>query len=143
MEKIKIETVINSDSEKVWKHYTNPESIRGWAFASDDWECPYAENEVQVGGRFLTRMSAKDKSFGFDFSGTYTDVQIGKKLAYVMDKPENEAVARECTIYFEESGAGQTKVIIEFDPENMNPIEMQKNGWQSILNNFKKFVEIN
>ncbi len=74
MEKIKVETTINAGIEKVWEHWNDTESIMGWAFASDTWECPYAENDVRVGGRFLTRMSAKDGSETFDFTGTYTEV---------------------------------------------------------------------
>lgn len=141
MQKIKTEVLVNAGVEKVWNNYTDPESIKGWAFASDDWECPHAENDLKTGGRFLTRMSAKDKSFGFDFTGTYTEVQDYKKIAYIMDKAPNETAARECEVTFEDLGTQQTKVIVTFDSEDENPIEMQKNGWQSILSNFKKFVE--
>ncbi|MFZ2253300.1 MAG: SRPBCC domain-containing protein [Minisyncoccia bacterium] len=143
MQKIKTEVLINAGVEKVWSDYTDPESIKGWAFASDDWECPHAESDLKIGGRFLTRMSAKDKSFGFDFTGTYTEVQEYKKIAYVMDKAPNETASRECEVTFEDLGANQTKVVVIFDSEDENPIEMQKNGWQSILNNFKKFIENN
>ena len=141
MEKISIEVVVERDIKTVWKAYTDPASITGGAFASDDWECPYAENDLKVGGRFLTRMSAKDKSFGFDFVGTYTDVQAGKKIQYVMDKAEKEQVGRACEVAFDDVGESQTKIVVSFDPEQINSVEMQKNGWQSILNNFKKFVE--
>lgn len=141
MQKIIIEAVVDAGIEKVWEDYTNPESIKGWAFASDDWECPYAENDLKPEGRFLTKMSAKDKSFGFDFTGTYTEVEYLKRIKYVMDKAPEESVGRECEISFESEGDQQTKLIISFDPESVNPIEMQKTGWQSILNNFKKFAE--
>ena len=86
MQKIKVETIINANIEKVWEHWNNPLSIQGWAFASDDWECPYAENDVRVGGRFLTRMSAKDKSASFDFTGTYTDVIEFSNIKYIINK---------------------------------------------------------
>lgn len=86
-------------------------------------------------------MQAKDKSFGFDFTGTYLEVENLKKIKYIMDKAPNEEVGRECEIIFEDLGNNTTNVVVAFDPENQNPIEMQKNGWQSILNNFKKFVE--
>jgi uncharacterized protein YndB with AHSA1/START domain len=141
MQKIQVEILINAGVDKVWKDYTDPKCVTGWAFASDDWECPYAEAEVKAGGRFLTRMQAKDKSFGFDFTGTYTVVEEGKRLVYKMDKTDTELVARECEVTFESVGANLTNVIVVFDSEDENPIEMQKGGWQSILNNFKKFVE--
>jgi len=134
--------VVNKNVEKVWKNYTNPESIKGWAFASDDWECPNATNDLKVGGKFLTRMQAKDGSSGFDFTGTYLEVQNLKNIKYVMDKAPNEKKARECEVIFEDLDNNTTKVVVVFDSEDENPIEMQRSGWQSILNNFKKFVEI-
>lgn len=141
MQKIQTEITVDATVKKVWEYYTSPEKITGWAFASDDWESPYAENNLKVGGRFLTRMSAKDKSFGFDFSGTYTEVKNLKKIAYKMDKALNEKVNRKCEITFEKMNENKTKVVVDFDTENENPIEMQKTGWQSILENFKKLVE--
>lgn len=143
MQKIKTEVLVNAGVEKAWNDYTDPEIIKGWAFASDDWECPYAENDLKIGGRFVTRMSAKDKSSGFDFAGTYTEVKEFKKIAYMMDRTSSEISARECEITFEDLGSNQTKVMVVFDSEDENPIEMQKNGWQSILHNFKKFTEKN
>ncbi len=140
MQKIKIETTINSSLESVWGHWNNPESIKGWAFASDEWECPYAENDLKVGGRFLTRMSAKDKSAGFDFTGTYTEVVELKSIKYQMDKAEDEQFHRECHVVFTDLGNGLVKIEEEFDAEGTNSIEMQKAGWSSILENFKKFV---
>lgn len=143
MEKITTEIKVNAGLEEVWNHYTNPESIKGWAFASDTWECPYAENDLQVDGRFLTRMQAKDKSFGFDFTGTYTEVDHFKKISYTMNKALDEEKGRECKITFQDLGDNITRVIVIFDAENQNPAEMQKAGWQAILDNFKKFVENN
>lgn len=141
MPKIHTEVFVNKNKEKVWQEYTNPESIRNWAFASDDWECPNATNDLRVGGKFLTRMQAKDGSYGFDFTGTYGEVENLKKIKYFMDKASSEEKSRECEITFEDMGNDVTHVIVVFDSENENPIEMQKNGWQSILDNFKKHVE--
>ena len=143
MQKIKVETVIDADIKKVWKHWNDTESINGWAFASDTWECPYAENDLMVGGRFLTRMSAKDGSTTFDFTGTYTEVVEYKSIKYIMDKADGENMHRECEIVFTDLGGGKTKVEEEFYPEEINSAEMQKAGWTAILENFKKFVASN
>ncbi len=143
MERIKIETIVDADIAKVWKHWNDPESIKGWAFASDDWECPYAENDLREGGRFLTRMSAKDKSAAFDFTGTYTEVVDQKSITYLMDKGEGDAVSRDCAVVFTDRGDGTTKIEEEFLAEGENSIEMQKAGWSAILENFKKFAERN
>lgn len=140
MQKIKVAVIINADLPKVWKRWNDPESIKGWAFASDTWECPYAENDLRVGGRFLTRMSAKDGSASFDFTGMYTDVVEFKKIKYLMDKAEGENQHRECEITFTDLGDGTTKVEEEFSPEAINSAEMQRAGWTAILENFKKFV---
>lgn len=141
MEKIKVETIVHADIEKVWKHWNDAESITQWAFASDTWECPYAQNDLRAGGRFLTRMSAKDKSEGFDFTGTYTEVIEFQKITYVMDKADGENKHRECEITFTDLGNGTTKVQEEFYPEEINSEEIQKAGWGAILENFKKLVE--
>lgn len=143
MQKIKVATIIHADMQKVWKHWNDTESIRGWAFASDDWECPYAENDLRVGGRFLTRMSAKDGSTSFDFTGTYTDVAPHERITYIMDKADGENQHRECEIIFTDLGDGTTKIEEEFYPEEINSAEMQKAGWTAILENFKKFVANN
>lgn len=143
MQKIKVETIISADTKKVWGHWNNPLSIQGWAFASDTWECPYAENDLKVGGRFLTRMSAKDGSVTFDFTGTYTEVVEFKKIAYIMDKADGENQHRECEIIFTDLGDGTTKIEEEFYPEEINSEEIQKAGWTAILENFKKFVARN
>lgn len=143
MNKIKVEVVVEADSKKVWEHWNNPESIKGWAFASDSWECPYAENDVRVGGRFLTRMSAKDGSASFDFTGTYTEVAPLHQIKYIMDKADGENMHRECEIIFTDLGKGTTKVEEEFSLEEENSEEMQRAGWSAILENFKKFVVSN
>ena len=141
MPKIHTEVLVNKDKEKVWQEYTNPESIKNWAFASDDWECPKASNDLKVGGKFLTRMQSKDGNYGFDFTGTYREVENLEKITYVMDKASSEEKSRGCEITFEDVGNDLTRVIVVFDSENENPIEMQKNGWQAILDNFKKYIE--
>ncbi len=134
--------MVNADLKKVWEFWNQPERIRSWAFASDDWECPYAENNLVVGGTFITKMSAKDKSFSFDFAGTYTDIREYQKISYVMSNDVNDPEARRCEVTFRDMGDGRTKITEIFDPEKQNNEEMQKNGWQSILNNFKKSVEV-
>lgn len=132
---ITIETNVDADIDTVWHHWNNPESITRWAFASDDWECPHAENDLRVGGRFLSRMSAKDGSSSFDFSGAYTEVAPQERIAYVMDD------GRKVNIVFEKISDTQTKIIETFEMENENSEELQRAGWNSILTNFKQFVE--
>lgn len=132
--KITIETIISAYTKKVWEYYSAPEHITKWNFASDDWHCPSAENDLRTGGKFKSRMEAKDGSFGFDFEGVYDEVVDHKKIAYTM--PDS----RQVTTYFENLG-DKTKVTTTFDAENENSVEMQRTGWQSILNNFKQYVE--
>ncbi len=138
MQPITITTTINAPVQKVWDMWTLPEHITKWAFASDTWEAPFAENDVTVGGRFITTMSAKDGSASFDFTGTYTQIDPHKVIAYTMDGDD----ARNVHITFESHGEA-THITETFDPENENPEEMQRSGWQSILDNFKKYVESN
>lgn len=133
---ITIESVVNAPVSKVWEFWNNPEHITKWAFASDDWEAPHAENDLRVGGKFTTRMSAKDGSEGFDFTGKYSTVNEQDLIEYEMSD------GRQVKIKFEETPQG-TRITETFDPENENPLEMQKQGWQAILNNFKKYVEEN
>ena len=134
--KITIEALIFSDVKKVWDYYTKPEHIKKWNYASNDWHCPSAENDLKVGGKFKSRMEAKDGSFGFDFEGVYDEVINQKKIAYTM--PD----LRQVITNFE-SLANKTNVTTTFDAETENPVDMQKTGWQAILNNFKKYVESN
>lgn len=140
MEKITIEATINAPMDKVWEYYTSPEKIRGWAFASDTWEVgEVVTNDVVVNGRFRTDMRAKDGSASFPFEGTYTLVEKEgdtRKMQYKMD--DNRMV----DLTFQQVDGG-VKVTTVFDPESQNPIEMQREGWQAILNNFKKLVETN
>ncbi|MFO0764948.1 MAG: SRPBCC family protein [Patescibacteria group bacterium] len=133
---INIEATINAPVEKVWTNYTEPEHITKWNFASDDWMCPSATNDLRVGGMLTARMEAKDGSFGFDFGGTYTEVIPNQRLAYTLGD------GRKVEVNFSETD-GVTTVTTAFDAETQNPEEMQRQGWQAILNNFKKHVESN
>jgi uncharacterized protein YndB with AHSA1/START domain len=131
---ITVEANIKSTVEKVWEYWTKPEHITKWCFASTDWEAPNAENDLRIGGKFMTRMSAKDKSFGFDFGGVYTDVKEFEYIAYVIGD------GRKVEISFASLPDG-VFVKETFDPETENPVEMQRAGWQAILDNFKKYAE--
>ncbi|MCF8389790.1 MAG: SRPBCC family protein [Bacteroidales bacterium] len=134
-EKIIVKAEINADIKKVWDYYTKPEHITKWNFADPSWHCPRAENDLRVGGRYLARMEAKDGSFGFDFEAIYSEIKEGKEFTYGFAE-------RTVNVKFNKLGT-QTQVIITFDPESENPLEMQKSGWQSILNNFSMYVESN
>lgn len=131
---IEVKETIHAPIEKVWNYYTDPDHITQWAFASDDWEAPHAENDVSVGGKFLTRMAAKDKSAEFDFTGTYTAVREHELLAYTLED------GRTVTVHFEPSDDG-VLITTVFEMETENPKDMQQEGWQAILTNFKKHVE--
>lgn len=131
--KIIVSATINADKTKVWDYYTNPIHIVNWNFADPSWHCPNASNELEIGGKYVARMEAKDGSFGFDFEAIYTDVKEGEEFTY-------EFGGRLANVTFKK-GAHGTDVTVLFDPEKENPVEMQKAGWQSILNNFKKYVE--
>lgn len=133
---ITVEIELEAPLNKVWDAWTNPESITQWNFASDDWCCPSAKNDVRPGGEFSWRMEAKDGSFGFDFGGTYTNVEKEKSLSYTLG--DN----RKVDIRFEQHG-DKVKLIESFETEDVNAAELQRNGWQAILGNFKKFVESN
>lgn len=137
---ITISAVIHAPLNSVWDSWTNPAHITRWAFASADWEAPHAENDVRVGGRFLTHMAAKDKSAGFDFTGTYTAVKEHALIEYTMDKAPHESESRQVSISFAEVPGG-VQVTETFDLENENPADMQRAGWQAILDNFKKYTE--
>ena len=134
MKSITVEAIVHADVEKVWDMWTVPIHIQNWNHASDDWECPHAENDVKVGGKFLFTMSAKDKSESFDFNGIYTEVTPHKSIAYTIEG------GRTVTVLFEEVEGG-VRVVETFEMENENSEELQRNGWESILYNFKKYVE--
>ncbi|WMN60121.1 SRPBCC domain-containing protein [Pseudoalteromonas xiamenensis] len=133
---MKIEVQVNVDSSlmTVWNAWITPSSIRAWNFASDDWCCPHAELTFEVGGRFNYRMESKDGQFGFDFEGTFTKIEPHKEITYKMDDD------RHVTIYFTQQN-GKIILVEQFEAESIHSIEQQKEGWQCILNNFKKHVE--
>lgn len=132
--KITVRGTVKAPVEKVWTLWTEPEHITQWNSASDDWHTPRAENDLRVGGRFLSRMEAKDGSFGFDFAGVYDDVMFNKRIAYTMED------GRKVTIDFADNGA-ETDIVTVFDAENENPVDMQRDGWQAILDNFIRYAE--
>ena len=131
---IEVKALVNSPIEKVWKYWTTPEDIIKWNNASDDWHTPKAENDLIKGGKFLCRMEAKDGSVGFDFWGIYTEVKTNKLIEYTMG--DGRKVKIEFTAH-----ANETSIVESFEAETVNSIEMQRNGWQAILDNFKKYAE--
>lgn len=131
---LKVETVIDAPVKKVWEYFTLPEHITQWCNASPDWHAPSAENDLRAGGKFSTRMEAKDGSFGFDFGGVYDAVETYKTIEYTLGDQ------RKVKIKFLEEGSN-TKLIEQFEAEETNPVGIQQAGWQAILDNFKKYVE--
>lgn len=131
---ITVTITIETSIEKVWDAWTNPTHITQWCQASDDWHAPYADNDVRVDGTFKTTMAAKDGSFSFDLEGVYTKVELHKYIAYTLTDGRNV----EITFTNED---GSVNIIESFDPESQNSHELQQQGWQMILNNFKKHVE--
>ena len=131
---ITIETIIKAPIEKVWTFWNETNHITNWYFASDDWHSPIAENDLQVGGKFLYRMEAKDGSFGFNFNGVYDTIIINELIEYKIEGGRNVKIVFT-------SNTDTTIVTESFEPENENSLELQKGGWQAILNNFKKYVE--
>ena len=134
--KVTVQSTIQAPVGKVWEFWNEPEHIKQWAFATDDWHAPAASNDLRVGGRFSTTMAAKDGSFSFEFGGTYNEVENNKAIKYTMDD------GRVTEVSFENEN-GATKVVEVFDAEDTNPVEMQQSGWQAILDNFKRYVESN
>lgn len=133
-QEIQIQTVIQRPVAEVWTYWTEPEHIKSWNAASDDWHTTEATNDVQAGGRFSSHMAAKDGSVGFDFSGVYLEVILYEKLAYTIDD------GRHVTILFTANG-DETEVVETFEAESTNPSEMQQAGWQAILDRFKAYAE--
>lgn len=133
-QQITVSTTIAAPVGQVWEAWTEPKHITQWNFASDDWQCPSAKNDLKVGGKYQARMEAKDGSFGFDFVATYDEVSKNKRIAYTMED------GRKAVTDFNEVN-GKTEVTTVFDPESENSKEMQKDGWQAILNSFQKYVE--
>ncbi len=130
--KIIVTTVVRAPLAEVWQAYTTPDDIKLWNAASSDWHTTQAEVDLRVGGKFCSRMEAKDGSFGFDFAGEYTKLIPQQLIEYVFDE-------RNVSVNFTESSDG-ILVKVSFDPESIHPEEQQREGWQSILNNFAKYV---
>lgn len=131
---ITVTTTIEASIENVWDAWTNPSHITQWYHASDDWHAPYADNDVRVDGTFKTTMAAKDGSFSFDLEGVYTKLDLHKYIAYTLIDGRNVEIT-----FNNENGS--VNIIESFDPESQNSHELQQQGWQMILNNFKKHVE--
>lgn len=134
--KITITTLISSPVAKAWEYYTDPKHIVKWNQASADWHSTKSENDLKVGGRFTTRMEAKDGSAGFDFSGEYTDIKLHQLIKYIMDDQ------RVVEVVFAPE-ADNTRVTVTFDAENENSLELQQQGWQAILDSFRDYTQLN
>jgi uncharacterized protein YndB with AHSA1/START domain len=131
---ITVQAAIASPLEKVWTCWTDPSHIVKWNSASDDWHTPHATNDLRPGGKFTSRMEAKDGSFGFDFEGVYDEVILNEYIEYTI------ADGRKVKIVFNRNG-DHCEVVETFEAETENSVELQREGWQSIMNNFKKYVE--
>lgn len=133
---ITVNSTIKASVDKVWNFWNSPEHITKWCSASPDWHTPYSENDLREGGKFKSTMAAKDGSMSFDFEGEYTLVKTNEAIEYVMGD------GRKVEISFTETPNG-VEVIESFDPETQNPEEMQRGGWQAILDSFKNYTESN
>lgn len=133
--RITVETVVKAPVEKAWKTWNEPEHIKAWCHASDDWHAPAASNDLRTGGKFSTTMAAKDGSFSFDFGGVYDQVKEHELIRYTLGD------GRKVEIIFTKEGDG-TKVVETFEAENTHSLEMQRGGWQAILDNYKKYTEM-
>lgn len=133
---ITVETTVKAPVEKVWQLWSQPEHITKWNSASEDWHTPRAENDLRQGGKFSARMEARDGSIGFDFGGVYDEVKTNEVIAYTIGD------GRKVKVTFSPNGK-ETKVVETFEAESTNPVEMQRGGWQAILDNFKKYAESN
>jgi len=131
---ITVETTVKAPIAKVWASWTEPQHITKWCAASSDWHVPFAENDVRTGGTFKTTMAAKDGSMSFDFGGVYDRVEPNKLLEYTIED------GRKVKIVFSSTG-NEVKVTETFETESQNPVEMQRGGWQAILDNFKNYTE--
>ena len=132
--KVQIGAKINQNVEKVWDYYTQPEHVVHWNHASEDWHCPSAENDLREGGRFSYTMASRDGKVSFDFEGKYDIIVPFSRISYSLED------GRTVDVLLETQSDG-TSVNIEFDAEGENSIELQRQGWQAILDNFKKYVE--
>jgi uncharacterized protein YndB with AHSA1/START domain len=133
---ITVENTVSAPVEKVWDYWTKPEHITKWNAASEDWHSPWAKNDLRTGGSFACRMEARDGSMGFDFGGVYDEVRNGEYIEYTMGD------GRKVMVKFSGSG-NETRVVESFEAESTNSVELQRGGWQAILDNFKKYTEEN
>ena len=131
--RITVETAVAAPVDRVWRAYTTPSAITRWNAASDDWHTTAATVDLRPGGAFSSRMEAKDGSAGFDFAGTYTDVVEHGRIAYAFGD-------RRAEVAFRATPSG-TDVRVTFDAEQTHPVELQRQGWQAILDNFRRYVE--
>ncbi|MBP7513478.1 MAG: SRPBCC family protein [Flavobacteriales bacterium] len=132
--RITVSALVNKPVADVWNIWSDPQHITQWCAASDDWHCPKAENDLRTGGKFSSTMAARDGSVSFDFAGVYDDVRLHERIAYTMGD------GRTCEILFTSENGG-TRVVESFDAETQNSVEMQKGGWQAILDRFKAHAE--
>jgi uncharacterized protein YndB with AHSA1/START domain len=133
---VTIESIVDAPVKKVWEYWTKPGHIIKWNYASGDWHSPWAKNDLRVGGRLSARMEAKDGSMGFEFGGVYDVVRENEYIEYTLDD------GRKVKAAFTAQGDA-TKVVESFEAESTNPLEMQRGGWQAILDNFKHYTENN
>lgn len=132
--KITVAVLVDVPLKDAWESFIGEDCVVHWNFASDDWHCPWARNDFRVGGEFVYRMEARDGSFGFDFEGTYQAIEDRKRIAYVMGDD------RRVELSFTQDG-DSTRVVETFEAEGQNSLELQRQGWQAILDNYKKFAE--
>lgn len=135
MEKLTVSTEIKKPINQVWDYLNQPEHITKWNFAHESWECPSAKNDLKIGGKLEIRMQAKDGSFGFDLVAIYDEVIENQLIKYHFEDGRN------IEIILEKLSDNETKITENFDPENQNPLEFQREGWQAILDNFKAYSE--
>lgn len=133
-QQITVATTVPLTPERAWELYTDPNDVTQWNFATDEWHCPSASIDLRVGGTHKARMEAKDGSFGFDFEGTYAEVEAPHSLTLVLGD------GRKSRTTFRPSSGG-TLVETTFDAEAENSVDMQRDGWQAILNNYRKHAE--
>ncbi len=133
---ITVHTIVNLTVDKVWQFWTNPDDIVKWNNASEDWHTTKATNDLRIGGRFTYRMEAKDGSMSFDFGGVYNNIILHKQIDYVLDDD------RKVSIIFTATN-NTTEIQETFEAETENSIELQRFGWQCIMDNFKKYAEQN
>jgi uncharacterized protein YndB with AHSA1/START domain len=131
-----VKTSVEASLEKAWDYWTKPEHVMNWNFASNDWHCPKAENNLKVGEKFSYTMAAKNGEMSFDFEGEYTEIETHKLIKYKLEDD------RKIIVQFEQNQDNVT-ITESFDPENENSLELQQNGWQAILDNYKKYIESN